>query len=90
MSIHRRAARRDVNESGIVAALQNVGADVYRLSQPCDLVVRFRGVVHLLEVDNPDSKYRKREDNQKLFLAQWKVPLIQTVDDALKAIGAVK
>ena len=88
MSIHRHAQRRDVNEPGIVGGLQDIGCLVYRLSRPCDLLVKFRGVIHVLEVDNPETKNRKREDSQKLFLSQWDVPLVQTLDDALRAIGA--
>jgi hypothetical protein len=91
MSIHRQAARRDLNEPVIVSALQDIGAEVYRLSQPCDLLVRFRGQLYLMEVDNPDAvgaKYRKRDKNQMLFLAQWCVPLVRCVDDAFRVIGA--
>lgn len=88
MSLPRYAAKRDDNEPDIVKALQDVGCLVYRLSRPCDLAVRFRGTIHLLEVDNPESKYRKRDESQKLFLSQWEVPLVQTINDALRAIGA--
>lgn len=51
----RRAAKRDANEASIVTALEQVGAAVQRLSEPgCpDLLVSFRGVLHLLEVKLP-------------------------------------
>lgn len=88
MTLNRFAQRRDQNEPEIVRALQDIGCQVYRTGKPCDLIVRFRGVIHLLEIDNPQSKYRKRDANQLLFLSQWNVPLVQTVNDALRAIGA--
>lgn len=88
VSLPKYAARRDGNESAIVDALQDIGAQVERMSKPCDLLVRFRGQVHVLEIDNPESKYRKREKAQLDFLRDWQVPLIQTIDDAFRAIGA--
>jgi hypothetical protein len=46
-----RAARRDANEFEIVLALESAGAAVQRLDPPLpDLLVSFRGVLHLLEV----------------------------------------
>lgn len=88
VSLPRYAARRDDNEKIIVDGLEAIGAQVERISKPCDLIVRFRGQVHLLEVDNPKSKYRVREQAQLDFLRAWQVPLVQSFDDALRAIGA--
>lgn len=39
MSLYRRAAKRDLTEPAIVAALEAAGAKVWRLSQPLDLLV---------------------------------------------------
>lgn len=38
MSLYRRAAKRDLTEPAIVAALEAAGAKVWRLSQPLDLL----------------------------------------------------
>jgi hypothetical protein len=79
--------RRDENEGDIVDALRGVGAKVERLDRPCDLLVKFRGVVQVLEVDGI-TKYRKREEKQLRFLHEWQVPLVKTAEEALRAIGA--
>lgn len=53
-----RAARRDANEGPIIAALQAAGAAVQQLDPPLpDLLVSYRGELHLLEVkDRNDGK----------------------------------
>lgn len=79
--------RRDETEGDIVDALEGIGADVERLDRPCDLLVRFRGAIHLLEVDGI-TKYRKRDPKQLEFLRDWQVPLVKTADEAIRAIGA--
>jgi hypothetical protein len=79
--------RRDETEPDIVTALEGVGAKVERLDRPCDLLVRFRGRVLVLEVDGI-TKNRKREEKQKRFLHEWEVPLVKTPEEALRAIGA--
>ncbi len=88
MSLPRYAQRRDANEPAIVRALEDIGCQVQRMGQPCDLLVRWRGVLHLLEIDNPESKYRQRDRGQLEFLRDWNIPLIQTINDAFRAIGA--
>lgn len=52
-----RAKRRDKNEPVIVAALQRAGAEVQRLDGDGlpDLLVSFRGVLHLIEVKDHDD-----------------------------------
>lgn len=84
----RRAARRDVTEFEIVKALRAVGARVVRMNQPCDLLVNFRDVLYLLEIDGI-TQYRKRAAAQSSFLAEWGVPRVKTPEQALKAIGAM-
>lgn len=88
MSIYRKAATRDENESEIVEALRKAGAQVEYLSLPCDLLVRFRGVVQVLEVDGI-TKNRKRAQKQLDFIREWSVPLVKTPEQALRAIGAI-
>lgn len=88
MSIYRRAARRDANERPIIRALEAVGAKVEQLSRPCDLAVLFRARHYLIEVDNPESKYRKREPEQLETFERMCIPMVRTADEALRVIGA--
>lgn len=83
----RWAARRDETEYPIVQSLRKIGAQVEYLDYPCDLLVRFRGRMYLLEVDGI-ARNRKRAPAQLKFLTEWEVPRVKTDDDALKAIGA--
>jgi hypothetical protein len=46
----RFAQRKDENQDDIVDALEKIGADVWVMHQPCDLLVGFRGRNVLLEV----------------------------------------
>lgn len=79
--------RRDETERAIIDALELVGAKVERLDRPCDLLVKFRGLVFVLEVDGI-TKNRRRDEAQLRFLQEWQVPLVKTPLDALRAIGA--
>lgn len=78
--------RRDQTEPAIVDALEAAGAKVERLDRPCDLLVRFRGGIHLLEVEGV-TEYRKRAAAQLEFLNAWHVPIVRTPEEALRAIG---
>lgn len=69
-------------------ALRAVGAQVEFLDYPCDLLVRFRGVVRVLEVDGI-TRNRKRAEAQLKFLREWEVPRVKTPEQALTAIGAI-
>ncbi len=89
MSIHRRAARRDENEPGIIKALEQVGAKVEQMSLPCDLAVKFRDRHYLIEVDNPASKYRKRKPKQLATFEKLAIPMVRTAEEALRLIGAL-
>ena len=51
----RRASRRDENEKEIVEALRAVGATVYLLNEPCDLLVGYHNQTILMELKNPNS-----------------------------------
>ena len=91
MSIHRRAAKRDAAEPDIIEALEKAGAFVYRLNQPVDLLVQYRGW-HLLEVKTPGNHAGKagdkRQEAQAAFCKAFNVPVVRTPDEALEAIGA--
>jgi len=87
----RRASRRDENEKEIVEALRAVGATVYLLDQPCDLLVGYRNQTILMELKNPNSKYGKKgfNENQKHFAENWSggpFCLVDSVDAALRML----
>jgi hypothetical protein len=88
MSLARYAKRRDETERAIVEALRAVGADVLRIDRPCDLLVRFRGIVHLIEIDGI-TRYRRRAAAQVRILNEWSIPRVRCSEDALRAIGAM-
>jgi Holliday junction resolvase-like predicted endonuclease len=98
MTTYRRA-RKDANHAPIVRALRQVGATVIDTSAigqaGCpDLVIGFRGLVHLIEVKNPASRYGKAgaSEVQRDWAATWNGPVphvVTSVDEALAAIGAI-
>ena len=85
--------RTDKNQQQIVDALRDIGASVLTLhtvGHGCpDLAVGFRGVTYFLEVK---SKKGKLTPAEKAFLAQWRgrAAVVRSVDDALRAIGAME
>ena len=87
----RRASRRDENEKEIVEALRAVGATVYLLNEPCDLLVGYHNQTILMELKNPNSQYGKKgfNANQKHFAENWKggpFCLVDSVDSALRML----
>jgi hypothetical protein len=89
MSLRRHNAKRDANEREIVEALQAAGASVYRLDQPCDAVLGYRGKTLLIEIKMPGSSLN---ENQKKFFAEWKgqtPPILRSVDDALTLLESM-
>ena len=89
----RRAARRDLSEPAIVDALEAVGAFCYRLSVPVDLLVYFRERWWLLEVktkrDTKEGGRHKGSREQRAFCLAFAVPIVETAEEALQAIGAL-
>jgi len=94
----RRRAAVDANQSEIVAALRRVGASVVDLSSVgagCpDVLCGYRGVNYAVEIKDGDKfkSQRKLTPAQVQFHAAWRgqVCVVETVDEALRAIGAVK
>lgn len=89
MSIHRRNAKRDKNETAIIEALRAIpGVKVSQISGAGvpDLLVSRSGINYLLEVK---TKTGKLTDTQVDWHNEWtgQVAIVRTVDDALKAIG---
>lgn len=93
MSINRFAKKRDKSEPAIIQALERVGAEIWVLDYPVDLLCRFRSQWFLLEVKTPYGKAGKartdrRQEAQNNFVASTNTPIITTPMEALQAIGA--
>lgn len=93
----RRAARIDTNQPEIVQALRAIGASVaptHMIGRGFpDIVVGFRGLNFLIEIKDgskPPSKRQLTPDEQEWHEAwQGKVVVVETVDEAYEAIGAL-
>jgi hypothetical protein len=84
MSIRRHNARRDANESRIIAALEAMGCIVHRMDTPCDLLIWHRGTVYLAEVKTRTGRLTR---DQQLFMENWPVTILRSVDDAIAFAG---
>lgn len=84
----RRAARRDINEPEIVAALQAAGCSVLPANN-IDLIVGRAGANFLLEVKTPQSRDHLKPSQVRL-LREWRgqYSIVTTPEEALKAVGA--
>lgn len=93
MSSLRYARRRDLSEPAIIEALERVGAEVWPLDYPVDLLVLFRRSWFLLECKTGRGKSitiakDPRQQAQQNFIATTGTPVVCTPVEALKAIGA--
>lgn len=83
----RRAAKRDLSEPEIVAVFQQMGFSVYRLNQPVDLLLGFRGKTYLAECKTGRKGYGKAlNDNQARFASEWRGHPVVTLHSAQDAI----
>jgi hypothetical protein len=92
MSYLRIAAKKDSNQEIIVKALRKVGAFVYILDEPVDLLVGYQGKTWLFEIkDGALSASRRRlRPSQQKFFDEWTggpVLKIETIGQALQALG---
>ncbi len=94
----RRAAKIDVNQPEIVAALRKVGATVQSLAATgdgCpDLLVGFKGQTYLLEIKDGQKvpSAQKLTTDQVAWHSVWSggnLTVVKTIDEALKAINAI-
>lgn len=89
--IPKYAAKRDSNEKRIVDALRGVGATVMHLSSPGmpDLLVGWRDTTFLLEVKTVKGTLTEPEQD---FFKTWRgqAAIVRSVDDAMRAIGAIE
>lgn len=89
--IHRRDAKRDANEKQLAKDLRHCGVFVMKISgedQP-DLACYYRGQWFMLEVKTEKGRVRKNQ-NWDETIEPGAVPIVRTLDEALRAIGAVK
>ena len=88
----RVAARRDENEPEIVRLLELVGARVWRLTKPFDLLVGFRGRLWLLEVktDKGGLTEEQQRDYDLCTADGLPIAIVRTAGEALRVIGAVR
>jgi len=86
----RRAAKVDVNQPAIVAALRKIGAVVFLIGRPFDLLVCYRGRLTLMEVKNPAGG-NKVSKSQTVTIELLKavgvhVPVVRSAEEAIEAI----
>lgn len=86
----RQAAKVDANQPDIVADLRKIGATVWVIGRPVDLLVGYRHRTFIFEVKDPeqDAWHRKLNRNQQIFFEDWRgqVDKIETSEEAIKII----
>ena len=88
----RRAARVDANQAEIVAHMRGLGASVYLIGMPVDLLVGINCKTALVEVKDPKSRYGKKglNENQQLFKDTWMGGTVCQVTDIEGASTLIK
>lgn len=81
-----RRYRTDGTQEPIVGALRACGVLVWHIAQPCDLLCLYGNRYYLLDCDGV-TRYRKRDPRQLDKFYTWKVQIVKTADEALKAVG---
>ncbi len=87
-----RRNQRDKTEPDIVEALRSVpGVTVFRLDQPVDLLVGFRGANHLLECKTPTREGgppRRLTRSESVFFEGWtgSATIVCNATEALEAV----
>lgn len=90
MSLARLAKRRDENERHIVEALERVGAEVWILDRPADLLVWFRQRWHVIEVKTRRGKLSDRQAGDRAAGRGEGIQIVRTPLEALRAIGVIE
>jgi hypothetical protein len=92
MSLHRRAAKKDANQSPIVELLRKAGCSVHILNEQGapDLLCGLRGVTFLIEVkDGSKSPSARRLTSfQEEWCRKWKGSPVYVVE-RLEQVGTV-
>ena len=95
MSIYRRAAKVDANQAQVVEALRAVGARVWVIGLPVDLLIGHAGRLLLMEVKDgaKSASRRKKTPLQEKFFAEWAdmpISLVDGPEAALRALGVIQ
>lgn len=87
---NRRFAKKhatDVNQPEIIAALIQIGAQVYEMEQPVDLLVEYRSIWIVLEVKNPKGRNKLTKEQERFFEITQAPAFV--VRNPLEAVNAV-
>lgn len=81
----RKAARVDANQDEVVKALRKIGAAVYIIGLPLDLLVAYRGRTLLAEVKVEGGRFTKQ---QAEFMSMWpgEFIVVRGPEDAVKQV----
>jgi len=84
----RRAARVDNNQREIVEALRKIGATVYVIGLPVDLLVGYRARNFAIECKKAGRAAKGLTPGQKDFMRTWKgqVRVVETPEEAIKVV----
>ena len=81
----------DANQKEIVAALRSIGAIVFLIGIPLDLLIGFRGKLMLMEIKNPDGEDKVSKSQQVtidlLESVGVHVSVVRSVDEAIEAVS---
>jgi hypothetical protein len=83
----RHAARTDASQAEVVKALRAIGAQVYYVKLPLDLLVAYRSRTFLVEVKEDGGRMTKEQSE---FLAVWtgEAHVVRSPEEAVRvAIG---
>lgn len=90
MSLNRYRARKDANHKLITAGLRDAGVKFWDVEWPCDLIAAHKITRHpvLLEIKRDDkAKMTEAQQELRLFLAPSHFYRVETVEQALQAVG---
>ncbi len=84
----------DANQKKIVQGLRDIGARVFLIGQPLDLLIACRGKLTLMEIKNPDGEDKVSKSQQVtidiLEAVGVHVPVVRSVEEAIEALEVVK
>ncbi len=86
MSLHRRAAKVDACQREIVKALRSIGADVFYIREPVDLMCGFKGRTVALEIKDPQRGRLTAAQTEFFRTYRGEAYIVQDVHQALKAV----
>ena len=86
----RHAARTDATQAEVVKALRAIGANVYYVKLPLDLLVTHRNRTMLVEVKEEGGRLTK---DQVRFIESWggEIHVVRSPSEAINAVlGGIK